>query len=157
MARQEPAPPPGTKSDYRALGGKSRRYANRDTGQTISRRQYENLAYRDYGWHSWSEYQRASRTYRRQAARPHSSEGTWGAIARQDLGYKTEGPKSVGGSRSEFLALWWRAYGDSQGKRKHYGSLRPDGPFAKLLEYLGLREHGAPYNVGDTPKKAAKR
>lgn len=108
------------------------RYRNDVTGETVSRRQFRNEYYRASGWDSYSEYERVASTKRykffsREAITEHD-------VTRRD----------VRAPDSEFNQL----YLDSL--RQDFPT-SPRGPFAEFLEYIGLRDDGAEYDVGDSP------
>lgn len=116
---------------YRKLPGKSRRYET-PTGETISRRQYENLKFRSSGWDSWSEYQREARKpqYRRFAK-----------AAAQNQKRSLRGLQEPD---SQFNKLYLKS--KKAGFPKKVG-----GPFDKFLKAIGLRDPDADYPIGDSP------
>lgn len=114
---------------YTRLPGKANRY-QAPSGETISRRQYENLRFQKEGWKSWSEYQRTAKTkeYRRFVGNAKDEN-----IERN--------PKAPG---SEFNQRYLAA-------RDSGWSKDPDGDFADFLVWLGVRRPDATHDVGDTP------
>lgn len=124
---------------FRQLPGSSQRYmpppgwkGRRAKDGSISRRQYENHRLRAYGWHTWSEYQRAadSDDYRR-----------WkGEYADKNKG---DPYASYTGPDSEFAEFFLRA------KRSGWDT-DADGPFADLLIATGHREPEWSWDVGET-------
>ena len=116
---------------YTKLPGKAERYKT-PSGETISRRQYENKRFRQVGWRSWSEYQREARKpqFRR-----------WVEKASSTLGPK----RQLKSPQSEFSRMYIEA---KRTDWKHDA----DGPFSDFLKWLGIRDEQADYPVGDTPR-----
>lgn len=116
---------------YTRLGGSSRRYRT-PSGQTISRRQYENIRYGKAGFSSWSQYQRVTQDedyYR------------WLGMAAQvnDLGID-----DLREPDSEFNRLLAKAADDDFSHKAH-------GAFHDFLVYAGWRNPDWDFDVGDTP------
>lgn len=68
--------------------------------------------------------------------------------------FQTEAMRETGASaaqlrraNSPFAQLYAKSYAQAFPKRKR-------GPFAKLLEFVGVRPADAPYRIGETPKGA---
>lgn len=116
----------------RIPGDSARRYRDTETGETISRRQYENIRAQQQGFSSWSEYQglRRDQTYMR-----------WLSMHAEKHGISEREARRIG---SDFNALYTRAADDGWEKD-------PDGSFADLLVDIGEREDDWEWDVGDTP------
>ena len=123
------APLPG----FHKLPGSSERYIRLSDGEEISRRQYENERFKQAGWDSWSEYQRHAREEQFQR---------WVVAERQEHGGSW---REIVSPNSRFSRDYAAALHSGWSKKAH-------GPFAKLLENLGLRTHGANWDVGETQK-----
>lgn len=110
---------------------------------TISRRQAEQENYTKAGWRSRSDYERRFDV--------HSRRGRKYAFLREEtLKNREVGKRTVDKPDSKFNRLYLNArrYNFDAG-RKVRG---PNSHMAKLLAYVGLRDPGATYNVGDTPR-----
>lgn len=123
-------------AQYRPLGGSSRRYVDVDTGEIISRRQYENERARNEGFSSWSEYQGLARdqTYRR-----------WLSLYADEHGVSENEARKI---TSDFNRSYTRAAGDGW-------SRDAQGSFADFLVDIGEREAEWEWDVGDTPSTGA--
>jgi hypothetical protein len=112
-------------------------------GQLLQRRQYENLRYSAAGWTSKSEYERVSHGHMKNV--PHEAN----AYRRFSLMYADEhgdeNLRKVVGPNAAFSRAFVAAY------RDNFEDMTSDGPFAKLLTVMGVRDAEATYNVGDTP------
>lgn len=129
---------PGTAGRYRpptALRAKFKREGKLRAG-TVSRRTYENERVQKAGWRNWSDYQRARKSddYNRLVNR---------AIVEQGLTRRDIGPES------EFSQLYLEMEAEKEisGER----DLSPEGPLARMLVYVGLRDPEWEWDVGDTP------
>lgn len=120
------------------LGGKSRRYQHRRTGQTISRRQYDNLRAKRSGFDSVGEKDRVlarvrnsgwNKSFVKMGRRPSWTELQ--AIEEVRIRRAAMKKKYPDLSRSERDAM------DSE-------LIAPEGPLATLLDHLGIR----PFNGG---------
>jgi hypothetical protein len=117
---------------YRRLPGSARRFENTETGETLSRRQYENIRAREYGFDSWSQYQNLGRdqTYKRWLDMHAERHGISIAEARK--------------MDSDFNEKYTAAQNSDW-------STNADGDFADLLVDIGEREDDWEWDVGDTP------
>lgn len=115
---------------YEPLGGSSRRYLDTETGEEISRRQFENQRFQDMGYESWSEYQgfAEDQTYMRWLYE-----------------YSAETGIPIGEAREADSAFNLSYIGVD------FDDLSPDGSFADFLVMIGEREDDWEWDVGDTP------
>lgn len=119
----------------------SERYLHESTGETLSRRQYDNRRFVDLGWRSRDDYER-------RYDEGHSNMG--GYRRWRDAAIAKGIPRSVvDDPGSEFNRLFLAARADDfdRGRRRR----GPRSPIAKLLVYTGLRSDGATYSVGGSP------
>lgn len=140
---------------YSRLPGKSRRYLT-PSGESISRRAYENKVFQSAGWQSWADYQRTAkdpqyRAWREAAAGNYrTKEPYYKAKNRLSHGYY----KSLGRSRVNDFGL---AEPDSEFNQAYLAARdagfehQSEGPFARFLTQIGLRNPTANFDVGDTP------
>jgi len=132
MAKRNPVLP-----GYKALGGSSRNYLT-PTGEKISRRKYEDIRLRQFGWDSWADYQKAKK-----------NDDEWlrdvGTLA-SEQGKK----RSDFGPTSEYAQKWLVM----RNARRDGGDdlYDPDGPLADYLVYTGKRQPDDWWTVGDTDK-----
>lgn len=140
---------------YKRLPGSARRYQT-PTGETISRRQYENRVFSSAGWESWSEYQRTARSDEfRRFAKSYAREQKGKPWFRQRGGkesyasYQARGkvPRGMLEPDSEFSQAYLAA------KQSGF-STEVGGPFDRFLKMTGLRDPDATYDVGDSPGAA---
>lgn len=112
-------------------------------GQRISRRQYENMRYLQSGWANKAQYEAIQRGKPpRGAPREAKAFQAWRKI------YADENKidlSQVKGPDNKYAEAFARAYYDD------FKNTSPEGPFAHLLEIVGLREPDTFWNVGDTP------
>lgn len=132
---------PGNSRDYlRILGDRAGRYENVTTGIIVSRRQVENLHARELGFDSIYQYQELSRAV-----------GGLGGIDSEQTNFILYlidvYDVSIDGALHDKEFLKYIANYVAKPD-----SVLPGGPLAQLLEFVGLREPDASYNVGDTPK-----
>jgi hypothetical protein len=137
---------------YKRLPGTARRYET-PSGESISRRQYENRVFSKSGWASWSEFQRVSQEdeYKR-FARAYANDQKGKPWYRQRAGkekfshyqYRSRIPRGMLEPDSEFNQAYLKAR--RSGFRATVG-----GPFDKFLKMIGLRDPDATYDVGDSP------
>lgn len=107
-----------------------------DERGTISRRQAENDRYSAGGWRNRADYERRYRGATGKRYAKFESE----AILHGKVTSRRAAPASE-------LGKLWTAY------RRSPGNKRANGPLAKLLVYIGVRDPGATYPVGATPPK----
>lgn len=115
-------------------------------GDSVSRRQAENVVARRAGWDSWSEYQRVAqtRTYRRQLAI---------AVEGKGLEDKPSSYRRLAGPSTDLSTSYqrFREEGDIEGRWAESHSTSPGSPWADLQIAQGIRDEGAQYDIGDTP------
>ncbi len=131
---------------YSRIPGRAERYRT-PNGETVSRRQIENIAARKAGWSSWSEYQRVAqtRTYRNQLEMAVKGNGLPDTVK----SYRTQA-----GYNSPFSRAYARFIKEGPVSNGHWTSnhsTSPDGPLAQLLVVQGYRDEDATYDVGETP------
>lgn len=121
---------------WKRLGGSAERYRN-PSGEVVSRRQYENERARRAGWRNWSDYQRERKSddYNRWLNIAIDKQG----LTRKDIGMASDF------SRQYLSVQLARRTGDDDALRD------PEGTLANFLVYLGLRQPGDWWDVGDTP------
>lgn len=135
MARYSKALPGSTVADYVAIDRKGHYQNRNDPNNIITRGELENVRAKDAGWDSRSErdYARKSNEYKR-----------W---IRGSLDSKA--PFIM--PRDKFEQLYIAAKRDNDFNNTDY-----NGPFARLLVAVGLRDEDATYPVGQTPKKGRR-
>lgn len=116
-------------------------------GERLSRRQYENLRYQSGGWKNKAEYERVihGHLHMKDGGRKvHEADAfqNWARIASEE---RNVSKRELTGPDSEFSRLFLDAYRDK------FRDSSPDGPFAKFLTYIGLRDESWTWDVGDTP------
>jgi len=122
-------------SDYIAIDKKGH-YQNRFHPENIiTRNELENVRAKETGWESKTE---------RNNARKSSEYKRW---IRGSLDSKA--PLIM--DRNEFEKLYIAAKNDND-----FNNTDANGPFAQLLVKVGLRDEGATYPVGQTPKKGKR-
>lgn len=122
---------------YSRLPGKSERYRT-PKGTVISRRQYENVKHRRAGWRSWSEAQRTAKRdpmYNRMRAEAMVEHG----LSKRQTGLGSE-------FQERYLKAKQVGFDETDEGRD------PEGAFADLLSYVGLRDPEDHWDVGDTPQ-----
>lgn len=125
---------------------RARRYLTPE-GKSISRRAYEDIRARKRGFSSWREIQRASsisRGHRDIEGRVDSEDyARWLTRASKEHGV-TKG--ELENPDSEFNRLLAKAADDDW-------SHEAGGTFDDFLQYVGVRDEGADYDIGDTNAK----
>jgi hypothetical protein len=127
---------------YERIRGDSARRVRTPSGETISRREYENRRFRRGGYASWREFQtqRDTSSYRRFIAR---------AVK------ETKEPRSaLRSAGSDFNLLYLTALREGMGDETP-GEIKQ--AFRDLLVYLGWRKESDPWNIGDTPKRNERK
>lgn len=142
MARKNPLLP-----GYKALGGSARKYRT-PSGETISRREYENRRLQGYGWKSWGEYQKAKRSddwlrlegiYTRAREIKRSTIGPTSEFALKSLATMRARDKVRNATSKKKIM---------QAEDELYDA---EGPLADWLVYVGVRQPEDYWDVGDTP------
>lgn len=148
MARRY-TPPTAILSRYIRIPGTAGRYRDTATGLPISRRQYGNIRATHAGWSSWSEYQTTEKRLGNALHNPDSITSLqylhFLETTRELHGWDFRTTLSTTQDKHAFES-GFLAYLNDRDNNK------PNGPLAQLLEWIGLREPGASYNVGDTPR-----
>lgn len=120
-----------TLKGYTPLGGSSRRYRT-PTGETISRRQYDNIRYGKAGFASTSQYRKVTRS---------DSYKRWLSMAADT--HAIDSVDELTEPDSEFNRLLAKAIDDGFSKDA-------DGSFHDFLVYTGWRLPGDTWDVGDS-------
>lgn len=105
-------------------------------GEIVSRRQYDNARLQGEGWQSKADYDS------RLSAHKDRGYARWLEAAEENTGLSR---RELGRADSEFNQLFLDARDDKWSKD-------PNGSFAQFLEAIGVRESGADYAVGESPK-----
>lgn len=123
----------------RNLSPTSERYRVNATGETISRRQYDNRRYVDLGWRSRDDFERRFDP-------GHSDMAGYRRWREAAIANGVATPSQIDRPGSEFNRLFLRARADDfdRGGRRR----GPRSPIAKFLVYVGLRDPGATFPVG---------
>lgn len=124
------------RAGWERIPGSAERYRNLETGDEVSRRQYDNSKYSDAGWRNRADFERrySDPTYRWAIERLASKAG------------KPVRQLDRVGSSAQQQVLRARAVGYGKG-RKGRGA---KGDMAKLLASMGLRDPGATNRIGGT-------
>jgi hypothetical protein len=128
---------------WERLPGSAERYRNLETGDEVSRRQYDNSRYADAGWRNRADFERRydDKTYRWALERLAQREGK--SIRQLDRV----------GSPAQRQVLKARAAGYGKGRTGRGAK----GDMAQLLAAMGLRDPGATNRVGGTnPRRRAR-
>ena len=105
------------------------------SNEVTSRRQYDNARLQGEGWESKSDFDR------RYTLRRNRGYDRWLEAASENLDI----PRSeLAKADSDFNAAFLAARDDGFSKNAH-------GTFAEFLEFIGVRQEGADYDVGDSP------
>lgn len=121
----------------RIKGDSARRYKD-PSGQTISRREYENIRLRKEGWESWSDYQQTKKS------------DDWlrfEGIYADKKGLK----RNQIGPTSDFAKRYIDAFKRKGRKDEPEDLYDPDGPLADFLVLTGHRQPDDYWEVGETP------
>lgn len=127
-------------------------------GERLSNRQYQNLRYQSVGWQSKSQYERvrylASLERPGKGARkykmPHEA-GLYDYFSDIASDEHAISVKLLRRIDSEYSSLFAAALNDG------FKDKSPDGPFAQLLVYVGLRTNRDDWQVGETNIQASGR
>lgn len=118
-------------------------------GESIPKRQYENLRYTSAGWKSRSEYDRVARgTIKKYPGTnrdvPHETYAfrVWSKRYAESHNLSLQ---RVRAPDSPFMQDFQKAY------RGEFTDHTADGPLARILISAGLRQPGWEWDVGDTP------
>lgn len=136
-------------------GAKSRRYeklTGEDAGRTIARREYVDMQARSLGWRDWADYQYASKQAGGLGGM--RSEAATAVNWPLQLATKRQGEEDVPDleTREERRAFLREHAKELKAIAANPEDMSAHGPLATWLEELGIREQGAPYAVGDTPR-----
>lgn len=101
--------------------------------EVVSRRQYDNARLITEGWESKADFDS------RFSARKDRGYARWVSVASENLGVSE---KELTRAGSDFNDLFLRARDDKW-------SNNPDGSFAELLEFIGLRRPDAAGDIGE--------
>ena len=101
----------------------------------VSRRAYDNARLQSLGWESKADFDS------RFTARKDRGYNRWAEVAAENLDIDLAELTRADG---EFNAMFLAARDDGW-------SNDPDGTFADFLVYIGLRQQGAEYDIGDSP------
>lgn len=126
---------------WEALSGKSRRYVNLDTGETISRRAFLDRRADVLGFDSYKEYTDLTR----------DSKYTRFLDMAENNGEERSTLRQLDSIASREYAAYLSE--KNAGHSRRYLN-RAHGPLARFAEAIGIRESDADYDFGDTPGAA---
>lgn len=130
------------RGNFVPLGGSSRRYVNVNTGETLSRRQYQNLEAQHYGWRNRSDFDNRAKN----------------PAYRQFLRMGVENNRVDKPAAMSVRSAFNQGYTDARrtGFGKGFGGKSASGPFADFLVEIGARDESDTHDVGDTGNWEAK-
>lgn len=130
----------GAVEGYEKVPGSSRRYRNVETGETISRRQFDNLRIQ----RGASPFQNRSEIERYRSGRNLEAQ----RYARTANVVRKMSPvQRPGLDPDDLTSEYTRLYVEAKRNRR---DLSPDGPLAQFLKFIGLREPDDSWDVGET-------
>lgn len=130
---------------YTPVGDRARHYID-PSGREVSRRTYLNAQAAAAGYKG--TYAEAQRQLHAMQRNPNYQRRL--TTAARVTG---ESKRSLSRIDSDFNKKYRAAFFRPDRTPKKFVSNKPHGPLAQFLEYLGLRRSGAPYAVGDSPRR----